>query len=122
MARRLVVSVGVFWAAWGCAVVAAETSQSGAIIAISGVVGLVALTFFYATLFHAFSLPMYSWSFREQGARWQVMLNLLNPAWLWQTLKSTEWPAFIIAVGLGILLATDLVLFGILTAHPPPKQ
>jgi hypothetical protein len=118
VARRLVVAIGVFWAAWGCAVFNAETSRFAAVIGVSVVLGLAAVTYFYATLFHAYSLSMYTWSFRDQGARWRVMLNLLNPRWLWQTLRSTEWPALIVAVGLLLILAADLVLFAILMSLP----
>jgi hypothetical protein len=118
VARRLVVAGAVFWAAWGCAVINAETSRFAPVIGASAVIGLAAGTYFYAALFHAYSLPMYFGSFRDQGARWRVMLNLLNPRWLWQTVRSTEWPAPIVAFGLTLLLAADLVLLGILMSHP----
>ena len=49
------------------------------------------------------------------------MLNPLNPRWLWQTLRSTEWPALIVAVGLLLILAADLVLFAILMSLPPRR-
>jgi hypothetical protein len=88
-------------------------------MAISVIVGLAAATYFYAALFKVYSLPMYSWSFSGQTARSRIMLNLLNPRWLWRTLSSTEWPPAFLAVGLLLLLAADLALFGVLVSSPP---
>ena len=124
-ARRLVVSIAIFWATWGCVVMGAELGILGVILFGLVLVGMASGVVFYATLFGIWNQPFLLFAFpgfRREGLRWRIMMKLLSPRWLWQTIRATDWPAATIAVTLFLLLAGDLVLFGVLMSHPPAVQ
>ena len=56
-ARRLVVSIGVFWATWGSAVVGAERGILGVIVFGLALLGIASGSLFYATFFGIWNQP-----------------------------------------------------------------
>jgi len=117
-ARRLVVSIGVFWATWGCVVLGAERGGLGVIVFGLALLGIASGSLFYATLFGIWNQSFLFAGFKDAGLRWRIMMKLFTPGWLWQTVRATEWPPAFVAVTLLLLLASDLVLFGFLMSHP----
>ena len=120
-ARRLVVSLAVFWALWGVIAVGTVGGAPGGLVALAFVVGFSSCLYFYLTLFDVWHdlLGAPAWrllllpSFRRGRITHQVMRNLHRPRWLWATLGATEWSRSRLSVCLGGLLLLDLLIFGV---------
>jgi uncharacterized protein (DUF2062 family) len=126
-ARRLVISLAIFWALWGLAAGSIEGGGPVAIEPPSVVGGILAGLVFYITLFEVWRAEtglsplrmMFFPSRGGSGAFIRIIRRTLRRKWIWHTLRATGWPPVLLASGLGILLAGDLVLFGLLFTHPP---
>src|SRR5438093_1059349 len=117
-ARKLVVSIAVFWAAWAVAV--ASIRDVPVLSAIGGVVGVVFLFYFYLTLYRVWEPEsgvsawrmMFMSSFSRRQRRTALHLfDLLRPRWIGHTLRETGWNPRVVGGGLLALLVTDLVLY-----------
>ena len=119
-ARRLVVSVAIFWALWGMLFVGTLNGAPGGLLAPAFVVAISSCLYFYLIFFDVWrdTLGAPTWrvllvpSFRRATTTRKLMRNLYRPRWLWATLRATEWSPWALASGLLALLATDLVIFG----------
>jgi hypothetical protein len=116
-ARKLVVSLAFFWAAWAIAVIGFDSSPPVGGVAV--VVGLVAGFRFYLTLYGV-------WEPESGVSAWRMMFvpslsrsrrraslhifDLLRPSWIQHTLRATGWPPKVIGSGLLALLLADLLV------------
>jgi hypothetical protein len=104
-ARRLVVSLGLFWA---CFAVAAPTLEDG-IGVVGFAVGLAAGWFFYLTLFRIWGAQFFLWPGRGYSERYRrstaATASLLRPTFVKKTFRATGWPP----LAVGCVLVTLLV-------------
>jgi hypothetical protein len=116
-ARRLVISLGVFWSAWAVGVISLDTAPL--VGGIATVVGLLAAFRFYFTLFSVWAPEagesvwrmMFVPSFNRSRLRvTRHLLDLFRPSWIRHTLSVTGWPTKIVGFSLLALLLTDAVL------------
>jgi len=118
-ARKLVVSLAVFWAAWGIGV----TAAGAGVPALLGLVVPIGLVFgfrFFLTLYRV-------WEPETGESAWRVMFvpsfsrrrsralrghtfDLFKPSWIGHTLRETGWNPSFVGYGLMGLLAADLVI------------
>lgn len=115
-ARILVASAGSFWAAWAGVAAGGEAGIDGLVLP-AAAIAMGSGFLLYRTLSGVWGLPMYS--FRFARGRWRAMTKLLDPPWLWRTVRATDWPPYLVAGVLLGLLALDLVLFGLVLTHSP---
>ena len=121
-ARKLVVSLAFFWAAWAIAVICSDRFPP--LGAAAAIVGLVAGFRFYLTLFGVWEpetgvsgwrmmfVPGVSRSRRQASRRASrhMLFDLLRPSWIRHTLRATGWPPKVIGSGLLVLLLADVLL------------
>ena len=116
-ARKLVVSVAVFWTAWGVFVLTAAAFPAVAVVAF--LIGMPFLFRFYLTLYRVWEPESgesaWSMMFRPRFSRRRMRVGLhifdvLKPRWIRHTLRETGWNAAVVGCGLCALLVADLVL------------
>ena len=121
----MVVSLGIFWAAFAVLVFAAAVDfPPGAFVV---VIGLASGFFLYYTLFEVWAdrlgrSPLRSllWpSLSTVGTQFQVMLKLMSPPWQLRVIRTTGWSVTLTSGILLALLALDLVLAGWFATHLP---
>jgi len=128
-ARRLVVSLTVFWLVWGLLVGAMVTGRSGAVFGVGFAAAMASMGCFYWTFLDVWRdvLQAPAWrvlllpSVRRARLTNRLMRNLYRPSWLWSTLRATEWSPMVLAAGLLTLLVADLVLFVVMMGHSYPR-
>lgn len=119
-ARRLVLTLALFWVLWGCAVLSVQLHAAVFIPVVLVLIGLLAGMSFYATFFRIFRLqPLGLGGFWDVGTRSRAMMKLLSPRWWWNTFRLTEWSPYPLAIVLAALLIGDVVLFVLVASHPP---
>jgi hypothetical protein len=116
-ARRLVVSLAVFWGVWAVGAVLLLTRAPAA----SGVVVVPALAagfLFYYTLYEVWSertgrsaLRMMVFpGLRASLVAYQAMFTMLRPSWFIPAMRATGWRVALVGALLGGLLVLDLGL------------
>jgi hypothetical protein len=129
-ARRLVVSLSLFWALWAVTVTMMLAPRPSLIAIAFGFPCIGSGFVFYYTLYDVWSertgvsaLQMFVFpGFRASMVAWRAMFTLFRPSWIRATLRATGWPALPVGIGLGLLLVVDLgLLGGLFAAHPPTR-
>jgi hypothetical protein len=130
-ARRLVVSLMLFWALWGTLTIGLMTSPPhGAIAGLAAVIAVAAgWTFFYTISDvwkerigeSALLSAMLLLSFAPFRLRWQATTALFRPSWIRATLRATEWPVALLALVLIALGALDVALGVWIFTHAAPS-
>jgi hypothetical protein len=99
-ARRLVLSVGIFWA--GCGIASLFLDHP------IGVLAFPAGFTFYATLYRIWGTRMFVWPrrgmFRETGKQFEAMLSLFRPSFIRRVFLATGWPPVLVGLVLASLL------------------
>jgi hypothetical protein len=123
-ARKLVVSLAVFWAAIMMAVLVGPVAPA---VGVAGVaIGLVFGARFYLTLYGVWTpvsgespwRMMLVPSFSAQRLRAQLhIFDLVRPRWIMHTLRETGWNATILGFGLLGMLVVNLVLIVFVLPH-----
>ncbi len=116
--RKLVVSVAVFWVAWGVFALTAAVFLAVAVVAF--LIGMLFLFRFYLTLYRAWEPESgetaWSMMFRPRFGRRRMraglhIFDVLKPRWIRHTLRETGWNVPVVGCGLLALLVADLVLW-----------
>lgn len=125
-ARRLVVSLAIFWGGWGLALIGFWKAPTAGVIVFA--VTFAAGIFFYLTLYGVWE--------RESGIpAWRMMLvpgvsrdrrraamhlaDLFRPSWIKHTLRETGWPPRVVGTALLATLALDLLIFATVAPRIP---
>jgi hypothetical protein len=115
-ARRLVVSLAVFWGGFGVGLLGAlYVPPLGAVVFVIAFGGVIA---FYLTLYSVWEsesgIPAWRMMFapgfsRARRRSTRRVYDLLRPAWIKQTLRETGWPTRLVGAGLLALMIFALV-------------
>jgi hypothetical protein len=125
-ARRLVVTLAIFWGGWGLSLIGFWLAP------VAGVM-LFAITFAAGLLFY---LTLYGIWERESGiSAWRMMFvpgfsrnrrraalhlaDLFRPSWIKHTLRETGWPPRFVGTALLATLAVDLLIFATVAPRIP---